>query len=151
MFIRDFVGMKRFDHNWPEMIESFDAMEFSVVTDKGDASVLIGYTSREAFGKKRKRVVVFIDGHPEVEFNGTDDYGTTGQLVGLIKKPNSQQHYRHGVDIPPVEYTPFNIIRYKDYVKASGSYDSSAILVNVGEISEMIYHGLIQAKWAGRL
>ena len=152
MFVRNFVGTRKHDHKWPEGdIENFDVIEFSVRTDKGDVTVLVGYTIREAFGENRKRIVLFINGHPEVEFNGTDDYETTGQLVGLIKKPNSQQHYRHGVEIPPVEYTPFNIVRYKDYIKASGSYNSSAILVNVGNISEMIYHGLIQSKWAGRL
>ncbi len=44
----------------------------------------IGFGERYAYGKKRKRVVVWIDGHSEAQFLGAEDFGQSGEVLSEI-------------------------------------------------------------------
>lgn len=155
MYIKEFIETKNSVKTWPKgNKEEVDGMKYIVSTDNGDKCVDIWYTMRD----ERARILVDIEGTNEVQFRGIDDFSNTGNLVGLIKQPKSNLHYRPGVDIlpieytnPPVDYTPLNIVVYKEYIKEPKAYNSYAILLNVGDITKMIYHGVIQARFAGRL
>jgi len=75
--------------------EVFDeARCFEVYVDGRRQRFLVAYGYRKAFGKNRRRVVVYRAGlrggnpMPIVEFAGTDDYYSTKNVVSFIRKPN---------------------------------------------------------------
>ena len=115
----------------------------------GNIRVGLGFTSRYAYGSQRKRVVVFVNGWPEAEFVGTDDYSATGDILGVIKRPQSQEHYRPG-DVLPLEYLGLNTITYRERIREQGAFRSLAIVTNIADFPTIIKHGLIQARWSGR-
>jgi len=139
---------KEYKHIWPEGHEIFDAIFFTLNDGKKTIPVIIGFTMRRVFGKNRRRIVVFVKRYPQVEFIGTDEFDRTGELVGVIKRPKSGKHYLYEEDLP-IEYFGFNLVRYKDYINKRGAYNSVAIIVNVSDLSTMLRHAFIQAKWQG--
>ena len=81
----------KYQYTWPDgNKETYNAIIYRAKFGDREGKVVIGFTERVAYKKLRKRVVVFVDGYPEVEFAGTDDYDTTGNLVALIKKPDGK-------------------------------------------------------------
>lgn len=48
-----------YEYRWPDGIERFKAMYFLLKMPQEDVKVVVGITVREAYGSKRKRVVIF--------------------------------------------------------------------------------------------
>lgn len=113
----------------------------------GTASkILVGFTDRRAFGKVRKRVIVFVDGWPEAGFAGTDDYDKTGHLVAMIKRPDGKF-----MDINRVhsEYMGLPVVEHTSCIDRSlgGRTGTAALIVTSNEHKTMIKHALIQSEW----
>ncbi|MEM2352494.1 MAG: hypothetical protein QXT26_08820, partial [Thermoproteota archaeon] len=110
--------------------------------------IKIGFTDRVAFGKVRKRVIVFVDDHPEAEFAEADDYDQTGHLVAMIRNPDGKF-----MDINKVhsEYIGLPVVEHSKCIdKSLGGRVGTAALVVTGEDHKiMIRHALIQSKWRG--
>jgi len=51
----------------------------------------------------------------------------------------------------PKDYLGFKIVVYGDRIREKGAFNKLAIIVNIADFATMIKHGLIQAKYAGRL
>jgi len=97
-----FVETKKFQYCWPKgPVEDYDGIIYDVTFHGEKHIVLIGFTMREAFRKRRRRVVVFIDNKPEAEFAGADDYDQTGHIVAMIKRPDGK-FMKIGGDTPRI-------------------------------------------------
>lgn len=137
-----------FEYQWPKgKPEPMILIEFFV---HPGFRVGLGFTMRFVFGQNRKRVNAFVNGHPEAEFVGTDDYEATGEVIGIIKKPGSQAHYKPNESLPD-EYRGMPTVIYRDRIQWQGAFNSRSLLVNIADFPRMIKHAFIQAGWAGRL
>lgn len=151
--VTELVGVKEsFSIRYPpgEVINC-DLIEFRVIGKfHMEAKVGLGFFSYYIFGRDRRRVVVLVNKHPEAELSATDDYSTTGELLGIIKKPKSQEMYSSNEALPN-DYSGFEITVYRDRTRQKGAFNKLAIIANIADFPTMIKHGLIQAKWADRL
>ena len=59
-------------------------IEYRAMATEGVHRVRIGFGSRPTYGRERKRILVWIDSHPQAEFLGADDFERTGES-GIIK------------------------------------------------------------------
>ena len=136
---------KKYEHIWPDgsTEKYYGSLEF--VSDEG-ITVVVAFTSRYVFNRDRRRVVIFFDEYPTVEFNATDDYATTGELLSLIRRRGDRDYYSSDEPTPP-EYLGFNTTVYSERIRQSGAYRCIAVVVNIADISSMLQHALIQRGW----
>ncbi len=144
-----FGGVDRYQYQWPDgTVETYDAVFYDVSFGDRRHSVIIGFTNREAFGRERRRVVIFVDDHPEAEFAGADDYDQTGHLVAMIRRPDGKF-----MDISSVhsEYAGLPVVEHSSCISRSlGGRDGiAALVVTSDDHKTMIKHALIQSKWRG--
>ncbi len=136
---------KKYEHVWPDGSTEtyYGALEFP--SDEG-ITVVAAFTSRYVFNRDRRRVVIFFDDYPAVEFNATDDYATTGELLSLIRRRSGRDYYSSDEPTPP-EYMGFNTIVYSERIQQPGAYHCIAVVVNIVDIRSMLQHALIQWGW----
>jgi len=60
-------------------------VDYRAIGVDGEHTVRIGFRARHTYGRDRKRVVVWIDGHPHAEFFGADDFDSSGDILAEIK------------------------------------------------------------------
>ena len=82
-----------------------------------------------------------------MQFEGSDDYARTGDCVYAIKR------YENNEWIPttepvPIEYAAHRIVIFERYVGKGGG-DHWGILVNEGEIDDMIRVAIVRASHKG--
>jgi len=113
--------------------------------------MVVAFTSREAHGLKRRRIHVGMETGASyrslVQFEGTDDYKFTGDCVCVIKRPDSNEQIPISEPVP-MEYAGHRIVIFERYVGKGGN-DHWGILVNEGEIDDMLRVGLIRAGHKG--
>ena len=145
MKITDFSSVKKkYEHVWPDgSKETYAALE--LISDE-DTRVITAFTFRPVFNRNRRKVVIFFNDWPAVEFTATDDYGTTGELVSLIRRRGGRDYYSWDESAPP-EYMGFNTIKYSERIQEPGAFHSIAIVVNIVDIRSMLQHALIQWEW----
>lgn len=108
--------------------------------------MVVAFTSRPVFNRDRRRVIIFFDDYPAVEFNATDDYATTDELLSLIRRRDGRDYYSS--DEPtPSEYMGFNTTVYSKRIRQPGAYHCIAIVVNIADTRSMLQHALIQWGW----
>lgn len=138
-----FKKVGSYSYKWPGgSTETYDAIFYEIRFNNSVCEIVVGFTDRVAFGKQRKRVVVFINEYPMVEFAGTDDYDKTGNLVAQIKDANGKYV---GLNNVPPEYSDFVIVEHSSQIKG-GYRGRAAILVSNHDIKRIIEHALIQQK-----
>jgi len=143
-----FAGVKdNFTHKWPDgCIEEYEAISYKVYFDNKEHDVVIGFTERKAYGKTRRRIIVFIDGKPEAEFVATDDYDYTGHLVAIIKTPEGKL-----MDISRIhsEYIGLPVVEHARHINKSlgGKSGKAALIVTADDHKTIIKHAIIQSKW----
>ena len=78
-----------YEYTWPSgNIERFQAwIEYQGTAPNGDRLIRIGFGVRSVYGKERAHVVVWVDGHPQAEFLGADDFDASGEILCEIKIP----------------------------------------------------------------
>jgi len=100
--------------------------------------VAIGW--RDVYGENRARVVVFVDGHAEVEFFGADDFAISGEVLAEIKVPGDvgERICRYPEEAVPERYVMFNTVGLP--VRASGKWLRGAwgVVVNIADHRTMI-------------
>lgn len=150
------AGTKRFElelelapafrHRWPNGAqETYEEAHAGTARSGGDVrSVLIGFTTREAAGKLRKRAVVFVDKRPMVEFVGADDFDRSEMMVSLVKRANGK-HLRPGGPIPS-EYKRLRIQPYRDHVTGRYASTNLAVVCSVKELGVMVEHALLRLR-----
>lgn len=136
-----------YQYHWPDSsIESYEAIVYEA--DFGDRrhEIVIGFTEREAFKRVRRRVIVFVDGHPEVEFAAADDYDQTGHLISMIRNPDGTFMSINNVHS---EYAGLLVVDHSSCIDKSlgGRAGTAALVVTSDDHKTMIKHALIQSKW----
>lgn len=140
-----------FDFKWPKeggsMIEHYEkGYNATKIVDGQQITLKIGFSNRKAAGQMRKRVTVWLGNRPLVEFAGSNNFDTDGMLASIIRlKNNKQLTYQR---IPP-EYERFQIQRYNSIVNGRRASTGFAIVVNKNDLTSMLEHALIRAKWKG--
>jgi hypothetical protein len=133
-----------YEYKWPNEKERFDcALHFSAVIEGKEVPLTIALGEREAFGQMRKRVIVSIKKRTILELCGTDDYDATGNLLCVLRKPNSEEMYERA-ETTPLQYWRFARVYHNSYIK-KGGYDRVGILVGSDDFRTMIDLALTRA------
>ena len=122
---------------------TYKAVVYDVTLSGQRHEVLIGFAETKVFGTKRRGVVVFVDGHPEAEFVGADDYHVTGRLVAVVRRPDRK--YMDVKDLHP-EYVGLPVFDHSTFI-AKGFKGKAGLVVMECDHDLMIRHALIQTKW----
>ena len=142
----DFTQIGPFDYQWPKDQEHFENGYETTKTINGRSHTFkIGFTYRQAAGEMRRRIVVWIDNWPLVEFAGGNNFESDGLLVGIIKVRGGKQ-LRPSAKIPE-EYKNFNIARYDSIVQGAYASRNMAIIVSKDDLETMLRHALIRGNW----
>jgi hypothetical protein len=142
-----------FDFPFPNGTENCPSALFFKVGfgEEEPFKVVVAYTSREAYGKNRRRIHVGLaigDTYRSVvQFEGTDDYSRTGDCIHVIKQ-NDGNAWIATTEPVPLEYAAHRTVIFERHV-AKGGGDHWGILVNEGEIDDMIRVALIRAGHKG--
>jgi excisionase family DNA binding protein len=136
-----------FSYKWPDgTIEKYpEAYEGNVKTDNAQIQVNVGIGERFAAGKNRKRVVVFLDRRPTVEFAGVDDFDTSRLIASVITIRN-RKRLKPGQRIPD-EYRPFQLVRYNTVITGPRAMSAMGVLAKIDDFATMVSHALIRAKF----
>jgi len=136
-----------FSYKWPDgTIEEYhEAYEGTVKTDTAQIQVKVGIGERFAAGKRRKRVVVFLDNRPTVEFAGVDDFDKSGLVASVITLRN-RKRLKPGQRIPD-EYRSFQLVRYNTVITGPRAMSAMGVLAKINDFATMILHALIRAKF----
>lgn len=91
-------------------------------------------------GQQRKRVILWIDGHPQAEFVGTDDFEYSGDLVSEIKVPGEagERMCRYPEESIPERYSGLPVIGLPTRVTGPGVHSAWAVLANIANHRLMI-------------
>jgi hypothetical protein len=154
MKIRLVRVQKDFEFPFPASTEHCpSALFFNVGLGEDETfKMVVAYTNRDAHDKKnRRRIHVGLETGSSfrsiVQFEGSDDYARTGDCVYAIKR------YENNEWIPttepvPIEYAAHRIVIFERYVGKGGG-DHWGILVNEGEIDDMIRVAIVRASHKG--
>lgn len=142
----DFVEVASFDYQWPTSQEHFESGYETTRNINGRTHTFkIGFTNREAAGRMRRKLVVWIDNWPLVEFAGGNNYEADGLLAGIIKVQGGKQ-LRPSARIPE-EYRNFRIARYDSIVQGPYASRNMAVIVHKDDLKSMLEHAIIRAIW----
>lgn len=121
-----------FVYRWPDASENFDTGWKLTVTDRGQRyTVKIGLGVRSAYGRERRRLVVWINGDPVAEAVAADDYATSHIMLGLLKDADGRL-VRPG-DSPPPAYSGFPIVSFTDGVVGPYARNGLAVRLSDGD------------------
>jgi len=139
-----FTEIGPFDYKWPKETEAFEnGFETTRSIEGHTRTFKIGFTNRKAAGKERRRVVVWMDNWPLVEFAGSNDYESDGLLASVIKIKGGKQ-LRTSAKIPE-EYKGFRIARYDSIVQGPYASQHMAVIVQSNDLESMLKHAIIRA------
>ncbi len=142
----DFIELEPFDYQWPKAQEHFENGYETTKTINGRGHTFrIGFTNRQAAGQMRRRIVVWINNWPIVEFAAGNNYENDGLLASVIKTPNGKQ-LRPTAKVPE-EYRSFNVARYDSIVQGPYASKNMAVIVLKGDLEAMIRHATIRGIW----
>ncbi|MBK7823500.1 MAG: hypothetical protein IPJ61_21170 [Tessaracoccus sp.] len=154
MKIRLVRVQKDFDFPFPSGTEHCpSALFFNVgLGDEEPYKVVVAYTNRDAHEKKdRRRIHVGLEVGSAfrsiVQFEGSEDYAQTGDCVYAIKRFDGNE-WIPTTEPVPLEYAAHRIVIFERHVNKGGS-DHWGILVNEGEIDDMIRVAIVRASHKG--
>lgn len=117
------LGGSDYLYQWPSGNEEPYShwVEYSAVSEDGDHRVRIGFGMRHTYGRDRKRVVVWLDGHPHAEFLGADYYEHSSDLLCEIKVPGEtgERKCRYPSETVPERYAGLPVVGLRTRVTGS--------------------------------
>ncbi len=135
---------KDYSYEWPDNIEAFSHwIDYVVREGKDEFIVRIAFGIREVYQKHRARVISWIDGNPEVEFFGIDDYANTGDMITEIKVDGNKM-CRYPDDPIPLEYGSFNVVGLPTVVKAPGIRSAWGVLANISDHKTILHMAFLR-------
>lgn len=141
-----FDSIGPFEYQWPRAKEEFENGYETTRNINGRTHTFkIGFTNRYAAGQMRRRVVVWVNNWPVVEFAGGNDYESNGLLASVIKIQSGKQLRPSGRI--PEEYKDFRSVRYDSIVQGPYASRNMAIVVSKDDLETMIRHAIIRATW----
>jgi hypothetical protein len=110
-------------------------IEYRALGPDAEHTVRIGFAIRPAYGSPRKRVVVWIDDHPQVEFVGADDFDRSGDVLTEIKVPGERglRVCRYPDEKVPGSYTALAVVGMPTRITGPYVHRAWAVLANVGD------------------
>lgn len=154
--VREMPGQS---YAWPEEREFYD--EYRVYAGEtqraGTVHLALGKKDRRlAWDAERMHVVVFLtSGSPQVpvvEFQGTDDFEDTRELVSVIRGlggAKSKKMFGPGDPLPPVYAERFRTTLYSERIRVRGAWGKVAVIAREDEPDAILNHALIQARRRG--
>ena len=128
---------KDLEYQWPAgNKESYNFhVEYETKSEDGTHRTRLAFGERYAYGRERKRVVIWIDGHPYAQFAGADDFESSGELLSEIKIPGEkgERMCRYLKENIPERYSMFNIVGLSTRITGKGVHDSWAIVANIAD------------------
>ncbi len=133
-----------FDYHWPLGEEHYTNVKTGEWKEEGAESVnvQIGECIREAFGRDRKRIIVFFDEYPNAEFVEIDKPGYVCTLLPGNPKPKG--HLWEGDPILP-EWNQFTIRKQSELIKAPRATDGLVIVVKEDDFEAMVRFSRLKA------
>ena len=145
-----FTEIGPFDYQWPKNQEHFEnGYETTRTINSRSHTFKIGFTDRQAAGQMRRRVIVWIDNWPLVEFAGSNNYESDGLLASVIKIESGKQLRPSGKI--PAEYKDFRIARYDSIVQGPYASRNLAVIVLKDDLESMLRHAIIRAALKNRI
>nr|BFE63972.1 hypothetical protein GCM10020063_084980 [Dactylosporangium thailandense] len=139
-----------FTYQWPAEIESYDAgWTLTVAHSTGPRPIRIGTADRPAYGRTRRRLVVWIDGEPVAEAAGTDEYGTNRQLASLLKDSAGQLIAADGA--VPALYASFAFLPFREVVSGPYARDGLAVCMTEDDVLGWSAYALARSQVRGAL
>lgn len=141
-----FTEIESFDYDWPKLKEHFEyGYETTRDINGRTHTFRIGFANRQAAGQMRRRVVVWINNWPVVEFAGGNKYESDGLLASVIKVEGGKQLRPSGKI--PNDYKAFHVARYDSIVQGPYASRNMAVIVQKDDLESMIRHAIIRATW----
>lgn len=140
-----------FRYTWPggQTEEYPEAYEGTVDEGEMHYEVKIGIGERESAGKNRKRVTVFLNGRPTVEFAGSDAFEESGLVTSVVTLPNKKR-LKPGQPIPD-EYKSFDLRRYNSIIQGPRASTAMAVVVKIDALETMVAHAVIRATYRDQI
>jgi hypothetical protein len=124
-----------YQYKWPSGdYESYPHwIDYRSLASDGEHLVRIGFGIRKVYGQDRKRVVVWIDGQPQAEFLGADDFEHSGDLLSEIRVPGDQgeRMCRYPEEPIPERYSGLPAAGLPTRVAGPGVHNSWAGVANI--------------------
>jgi hypothetical protein len=139
-----------FVYQWPAEIKNYKYwIAYSVQDEEQELTARIGFGTHEVYGRERARVIVWIDGQPEVEFFGVDDYAVTGKIVTEIKLEGNQM-CRYPDDPVPLVYGAFHVVGLPTVVTGPRVHNAWGVLVNIADHRAILHMAFVRKRQRGR-
>jgi hypothetical protein len=156
----DAIGpVEPFAFTWPADYGSEDftsATAYRLSSLVGEASVVVGWTTRHAWNRDRRRAVVFhrmrpgdrpAKWYPWTEFVETD----TGRFGAPIPNPQRPRAILRDGELLPPRLTGKTIARADEVFDSIREGASLRLVVDEGDEAEMVRHGYWVAQLRGRI
>jgi len=134
-----------FQYTWPSGYTEEYPSAYEGTVDKDDfhSEVKVGIGDRKAAGMERKRVTVFLNGRPTVEFAGADDFDKSNLVASVITLPNKKRLKPY--QPIPKEYQSFDVRRYDSVVKGPRAATAMAVIAKIDDIETIVAHAVNRA------
>lgn len=140
----------RYLYKWPTNEEEFHSwIDYEVRDGSKLHSAKIGFGNRPVYGKLRPRVIVWIDGAPEVEFFGVDDYDRTGEIITELKVRGNKL-CKYPSESVPFEYSPFQTVGMRNRVTGGRVGNAWGVVTSISDHTSMIRMGFLRKRQRGR-
>jgi len=134
-----------FQYTWPNGYTEEYPLAYEGTIDKDDMhfEIKIGVGDREAAGKERKRVTVFLNGRPTVEFAGANDFDQSKLIASVITLPNKKRLRPY--QPVPKEYQSFDVRRYDSVIKGPRAATTMAVVSKIDDLETIVAHAVNRA------
>ena len=131
-----------YQYTWPSGdVEDYpNWIEYEANAPDGQRTIRIGFGARPVYGRKRARVVVWIDGHPHAEFLGADDFDVSGEVLSEIRVrgDSSTRICRYPSEAIPERYAALKVVGLPTRVQGPKLRKAWAVVTNVSDHQSMI-------------
>jgi hypothetical protein len=129
-----------YQFRWPADTEYYpSSVLYRAIADDGEHEIRIGFGGRNAYGRERPRIIVWIDNYPQAEFVGADDFDTSGEVLSEIVVPSngSNRICRYPGEPIPERYMMFNTVGLPIRIQARGVHGAWAVVANIADHKTM--------------
>jgi hypothetical protein len=126
-------------------------VEYQALANARQHRVRIGFGTRPVYDQERIRVVVWIDGQPQVEFLGADDYGISGEVLSEIRLHDEvgERMCRYPDEVVPPRCSHFTTVGLPTRVSGKGVHNAWTVVANVSDHFTMIRLGVLRREERG--
>jgi endonuclease III len=132
---------KNYKFHWLIGTETYETLLKVKASETGNVKpfeILVAYGFRKAFGKERRRVLIFRNEADILsEFVGIDNWDHSRQVATFLRRDGSKKYIRHGEPIPS-RYSQFSITESNSVITGPYSPRCFAAVVDEEDISTLV-------------